>query len=180
MSTSASRRRPPDRPSALRRGNGGRGQAAKPADKDRFFVEAFIPYLLNHVVDRYNKQFKQALKSVGLTIPQWRVIAVLNASDGLSFTEIQDLTVIDQPTLSRTVEQMVGRGIVLRTNRPNDARYAVVSLTDKGRKAYETVWPVAWNAFAHGVRGISESAQRQLLATLKQMLANLREPPFTR
>ncbi len=54
----------------------------------------------------------------------------------------------------------------------------MVSLTDKGREAYQTVWPVAWQAFAHGVRGVSEPAQRQLLATLRQILANLKESPF--
>ena len=159
-----------------------RDQAAPPpvGKDDAFFVDAFIPYLLNHVADRYNKQFKQALKTAGLTVPQWRVIAVLNAAGGLSFGEIQDLTVIDQPTLSRTVDQMVKHGIVLRASRPGDARFAVVSLTEKGRKAFETFWPVAWGAFSAGVQGIPEADLRVTRATLKRMLANLKAHPFGR
>jgi DNA-binding MarR family transcriptional regulator len=163
------------------------GQAApqavsKPREREdrRYFVEAFIPYLLNHVVDRYNKLFKQALKSVGLTIPQWRVVAVLNSFDGLSFTEIQELTVIDQPTLSRTVDQMAKRDIVVRASRPDDARFAVVSLTAKGREMYNAVWPVAWNAYALGVRGLSGEEQEQFAQILKRILTNLKEFPLVR
>lgn len=147
---------------------------------ERYFVESFIPYLLNHVSDRYNKLFKQGLKAEGLTIPQWRVIAVLNAHGGLSFTAIQGLTVIDQPTLSRTVDQMVKRGIVTRASRPDDGRYAVVSLTPKGMELYGAVWPVAWNAFAIGVAGFTPAEQAQLAAALKRMLANLRDVPIAR
>jgi MarR family transcriptional regulator for hemolysin len=156
-----------------------RGTQAPPDKDNTFFIESFIPYLLNQVADRYNKQFKKALRTAGLTVPQWRVIAVLNAAGGLSFTEIQDLTVIDQPTLSRTVDQMVQNGIVLRANRPGDARFAVVSLTEKGRKAYQTFWPVAWGAYAAGIRGIPEADLRVMRNTLKKMLANLKAYPFS-
>ena len=182
MAPTASKRRLEARPRSSRlRDSAALRLSAPPAGKhDAFFIEAFIPYLINHVADRYNKQFKQALRAAGLTVPQWRVIAVLNASGGLSFTEIQDLTVIDQPTLSRTVEQMVKQGTVLRASRPGDARFAVVSLTDKGRKAYETFWPVAWGAYAAGVQGIPESDLKVLRATLKRMLANLKAHPFAR
>ncbi|MCW5772153.1 MAG: winged helix-turn-helix transcriptional regulator [Rhodospirillaceae bacterium] len=178
---------------ATARGRGGKkpvattvasAQAAAPKARtkaeEKYFVESFIPYLLNHVVDRYNKLFKQGLKAMGLSIPQWRVIAVLNAFEGLSFTEIQALTVIDQPTLSRTVDQMAKRGIVLRKSRPDDGRYAVVSLTPRGKEIYDSVWPVAWNAFAFGVRGFSPAEQEQLAEALKRMLTNLRELPFAR
>ncbi len=183
MAATASKRRSESRPTGSRASeHAGTPLPAAPriAKGDPFFIESFIPYLLNHVADRYNKQFKQALKAAGLTVPQWRVIAVLNAAGGLSFTEIQNLTVIDQPTLSRTVDQMVKNGMVLRANRPGDARFAVVSLTEKGSKAYEAFWPVAWGAYDAGVKGISEADLRVTRATLKRMLANLKAHPFGR
>jgi DNA-binding MarR family transcriptional regulator len=182
MGATVSKRRLEDQPGARKSRHEGaaRRSAPPPAKDDAFFIEGFIPYLLNQVADRYNKQFKQALRTAGLTVPQWRVIAVLNAAGGLSFTEIQDLTVIDQPTLSRTVEQMVKHGIVLRANRPGDARFAVVSLTEKGRKAYQTFWPVAWGAFSAGVQGIPEADLRVMRSTLKRMLENLKAHPFAR
>lgn len=183
MAATASKRRIEDRSAVSRARDTARAPRVSMSaggKDDAFFIEAFIPYLINHVADRYNKQFKQALRAAGLTVPQWRVIAVLNAAGGLSFTQIQDLTVIDQPTLSRTVDQMVKQGTVLRANRPGDARFAVVSLTDKGRKAYETFWPVAWGAYAAGIQGISEGDLKVMRATLKRMLTNLKANPFAR
>jgi DNA-binding MarR family transcriptional regulator len=183
MAATASKRRSEDRSNTSRTREAAgtpRASAHGGAKDDAFFIEAFIPYLINHVADRYNKQFKQALKAAGLTVPQWRVIAVLNAAGGLSFTAIQDLTVIDQPTLSRTVDQMVKQGTVLRASRPGDARFAVVSLTEKGRKAYETFWPVAWGAYAAGIQGIPEGDLKVMRATLKRMLSNLKANPFAR
>ena len=93
-----------------------------------FALDAFIPYLMNRITNRWNRNLAGAMRAAGITTPQWRVLAVLVAGDGRSLTELAVYTVIDQSTLSRTVDRMEEGGLVRRRVRADDGRYTEIHL----------------------------------------------------
>ncbi|KAB1661435.1 MarR family transcriptional regulator [Pseudoclavibacter sp. CFCC 13796] len=58
---------------------------------------------------------------------------------GLSMGELNTSVMLTQPTLSRLVERMVGRGLVGRERMPHDSRRVCVTLTAEGHRVQRIV-----------------------------------------
>ena len=90
---------------------------------DRLHLEHFVPYRLSvltnivsmSIADAYEREF-------GLTIPQWRVIAVLARYPDLSAIEVAERTAMDKVAVSRAVQGLLAaRGWCAPTT-PGDRR----------------------------------------------------------
>ena len=78
-------------------------------------LEEFLPYrlaILSHTVSTsiaraYDQRF-------GLTIPEWRVIAILGRFPGLSAVEVAERTMMDKVAVSRAVTKLIKSGRIDR------------------------------------------------------------------
>jgi DNA-binding MarR family transcriptional regulator len=104
-----------------------------------------------------------------------RALAVLSVVEGPLIRELSVLTVVEQSTLSRALEQLTNDGLIRRETDPNDSRAVRVFITDAGRASFETLWPHMAEAQARMFRGIPEDERRAFVATLQKMLANIRK-----
>ncbi len=145
---------------------------------DDFQLDGFVPYLLNRITNRLNKNLTDALRAVDLTVPQWRVLGVLHAGRGGSLNEISTYAVIDQSTLSRTIDRMEEAGLVGRRRRVSDGRVVGVLLTEKGQDLFARIWPIAEEQYLNAMQGIDEEEARAFVRTLRRILENVRETPF--
>lgn len=145
---------------------------------DDFQLDGFVPYLLNRITNRLNKNLTDALRDANLTVPQWRVLAVLHAGRGRSLNELSTYSVIDQSTLSRTIDRMEEAGLVGRQRRVSDGRVVGVLLTDEGRALFGRIWPIAEEQCLTALQGIDEDEARAFVRTLRRILENVRETPF--
>lgn len=151
----------------------GSGNATPPAIGGGYFVEQFVPSLLNQATNTMNQRFKVALKRFGLSVSQWRALAALTTGDDLSLTEISQLTSINQPTLSRVIDQLVQRGLIAAAPRPSDGRFVAISLTPAGQDVLTEVWPIAWQHSERALAGLSAEESDQLRNLLKRVLQTL-------
>ncbi|OHC58650.1 MAG: transcriptional regulator [Rhodobacterales bacterium RIFCSPHIGHO2_02_FULL_62_130] len=135
----------------------------------------FAPYLMNRIMGRYNASLREEMADLGLTTPKMRALAVLSVVEGPLIRELSVLTVVEQSTLSRALEQLTNDGLVRRETDPNDSRAVRVFITDAGRASFETLWPHMAEAQARMFRGIPEDERRAFVATLQKMLANIRK-----
>ncbi len=143
-----------------------------------FELDGFVPYLFNRIVNRMNRNLTEALREADLTVPEWRVLAVLQAGRGHSLGELATYTVIEQSTLSRTVDRMQAAGLVRRQSRPGDGRIVDVQLTEAGRRVFARIWPIAEAQCRAAMRDVGEDEARAFVGTLRKILANVRETPF--
>jgi DNA-binding MarR family transcriptional regulator len=141
---------------------------------DRYFVEQFIPYLLNQTATLFNQKFKRDLKSRDMSVLQWRVLAVLKGAPEASLTVISQEAAIDQPTLSRLVDQMVERQLLKRSQSTADARFLAISLTPEGEQLFDDLWPLAWKHYQRGMHELSEDETTTLVGLLQKVLSSLR------
>lgn len=136
----------------------------------------FLPYRLSvlsntvsgKIANLYDREF-------GLSIWQWRVMAVLGENAGITATEIGQVTAMDKVAVSRAVSGLIDSGHVSRKASPDDGRRSILSLTAKGKGVYDKIVPIALGAERDLVETLSADEQDQL-ARLMEKLARTAEP----
>lgn len=145
---------------------------------DGFELDNFLPYLLNRVVNRLNQSLASDLKAIGLTAPQYRVLAVLKARDGRNVNELAVYTVTEQSTLTKILGRMEDTGLIERRPDRVDRRVVNIFLTAKGDTAFNQVLPVALKHYDQAIEGLDDTAHQELIAALHKILGNVRVSPF--
>ena len=108
-----------------------------------------------------------------ITPEQWMVLIRLWEHDARTQAELCEVTLRDAPTMSRIVDGMERRGLLLRKPHPEDGRARVLHLTRKGRELEKKLVPVARKLVNRLVAGISEDDLVTTRATLRKMFDNL-------
>ncbi|WP_274627248.1 MarR family winged helix-turn-helix transcriptional regulator [Arvimicrobium flavum] len=137
-------------------------------------LQQFAPYLMNRIMGRYNATLRDNFRRQHRTIPQVRTLAVLSVMDGVTVGDLSVYTVIEQSTLSRTLDALEGHGLVRREPDASDSRVRKVYLTDKGRAEFNRAWPAMHDAFERMFDGIDDAEYAALIGTLQKMLNNIR------
>lgn len=95
-----------------------------------------------HVVGRFEAELKRA----GLPNTRWYdVLWALERGaegEGVRQFELEELSLFDQPNLSRILKRMVEDGLVTQCTAENDGRGRVLHLTDAGRDLRVQMWDV--------------------------------------
>ncbi|WP_353644566.1 MarR family transcriptional regulator [Mesorhizobium sp. WSM2239] len=138
-------------------------------------LQQFAPYLMNRIMGRYNASLREDLKKQGLTVPKVRALAVLSVADGVTVNDLAVYTVIEQSTMSRTLDALEAQGLVRREACEDDSRVRKVFLTDDGRAEFARAWPAMHEEFEKMFAGIDEAEYSALIVTLQKMLRNIRK-----
>ena len=112
---------------ATSRHGGGRGT------RDRPELDDFLPYRLSIVSNAVSDAIASTYQALfGLRIPEWRLIAVIAETDGLTPQALALATRMDKVTVSRAAAALAKRALVER--RPHPADPAIASpVADAGR-----------------------------------------------
>ena len=133
-------------------------------------LETFLPYRLSIASNRVSDLVAEAYgRLFALSIPQWRIIAVLGEGVPLTQLAIVSQTVMDKMTVSRAVRALVARGVIDRAPHADDKRSQLLALSEPGRRLYESVAPAALAIEASLLDGFSHAE----IATLEASLAKL-------
>lgn len=79
------------------------------------------------------KQVELGLDEVGLSLPQYRVLGLLDAGPSISST-LADRLAVRPPSVTAVVDGLVGRDLVERHHSEDDRRHVRHVLTPAGRK----------------------------------------------
>lgn len=112
-------------------------------DKTPAFVADYLLYLLAAASEGASAQFHAQVRSSGLRVPEWRVLACLHDSDGAMITQLARIALVEQSRLTRIIAQMEERGLVMRKNDPADGRRVRVFLSASGRTLTQKLVPQA-------------------------------------
>ena len=107
-------------------------------------LDRFMPYRLSVLTNRVSSAIaRQYSDRFELTIPEWRAMAVLGGTSGLSAREVAERTAMDKVRVSRAIESLMRARRVQREADASDGRVTRLSLTPKGRAIYDEVVPLA-------------------------------------
>jgi DNA-binding MarR family transcriptional regulator len=107
-------------------------------------LDAFIPYRLSILTNRVSSAIARHYSDrFGLTIPEWRVMAVLGQTPGLSARQVAERTAMDKVQVSRAVQSLLAAKRLNRAANVSDGRVSQLSLSARGRAIYDELVPVA-------------------------------------
>lgn len=138
-------------------------------------LEDFLPYrlaVLSHTVSTtiartYDKRF-------GLSIPEWRVIAILGRFPGLSAVEVAERTMMDKVAVSRAVTKLIKNGRLDRQFADADRRRSILNLSEDGQKLHDEVAPLALR-FEHDLlHGISNEDLERFDRVIERLMTRSR------
>lgn len=112
---------------------------------DRSLVlDDFIPFRLSVTSNLVSDTIARTYQALfGLSIPEWRLVAVVAETGGLSQGAIGSRTRMDKVTVSRAAIALVERGLMKREGNPGDRRSHLLKLTAAGEELYAAVAPKA-------------------------------------
>ena len=107
-------------------------------------LDRFLPYRLSVLSNIVSTAISGAYeKRFGLTIPEWRVMAVLAMTPDLSAAEGAQRTAMDKVAVSRAVSSLLRHRRIVRRTARTDRRRSLLRLSLAGRRVYAQVVPVA-------------------------------------
>ena len=141
-----------------------------------FDLESFLPYRLSVTTNRVSRAFAALYEQeFGISIPEWRAIAVLGAFAPLSSNEICDRTAMDKAKVSRAVATLLKRGLIEREAHGTDQRLIQLTLSRKGQKIYEAIIPRARAIEAEVTKALSKADVAHLHRVLDRIGMRLDE-----
>jgi DNA-binding MarR family transcriptional regulator len=142
---------------------------------NELILEDFLPYrlaILSHTVSSliarvYDKRF-------GLTIPEWRVIAIVGRFPGLSAVEVAERTMLDKVAVSRAVTKLIKAGRIDREFADADKRRSILTLSEDGRKVHDEVAPLAMAMEDDLLHGLADDEIAVLNTVIERLLVRAR------
>ena len=134
-------------------------------------LREFLPYRLSvlsntisrRIADLYDREF-------GLTIWQWRVMAVTGDTPGISATDIGQRTAMDKVAVSRAVAGLIELGYLERKASEDDGRRSQLYLTRTGQSVYDEIVPMALSE-EQALEAVLTPEERVELTRLMEKLA---------
>jgi DNA-binding MarR family transcriptional regulator len=116
-----------------------------------------------------HKRLEDDLSKVGLTPPQFYVLATIGYAGGLPFGEIGAKMMVTVSNLTGIVDRLEEKKLVLRKRDEDDRRVVYVVLTDKGAKLYRSTLPVFEKTVSEIFSALDGAQQKELSALLRKL-----------
>ena len=107
-------------------------------------LDDFLPYCLsttsNAVSARIAQEYRQRF---GLSVPEWRIMAVLGDAGGVTQRDLTERTLMDKVAVNRACKLLEERELVQRAPNEKDGRSHLLHLSETGSAMHAEIMPVA-------------------------------------
>ncbi len=135
-------------------------------------LEHFLPYRLSRLSNQISHDIAKTYEEkYGLSVTEWRVIAILGRYPGISATEVTEKSAMDKVAISRAVRRLIDAGRIRRQANDNDRRAKHLFLSDQGQAVYDAIVPAALAYEQRLLNALSDQEKNQL----DQLLTRLTE-----
>ncbi len=139
------------------------------------FVDDYLSYLLGRAGHAVYVDFHHSVRAAGFSALEWRVLAQLAGSPGLTIGELARQVIAQQPTVTKLVQRMEKSGWVERTSDPRDARRTLVAETRKGRAVVDGLLRAAKRHEAQILAPYAAAEVRALKKILRALVQRYQE-----
>ncbi|MCH2189564.1 MAG: MarR family winged helix-turn-helix transcriptional regulator [Gammaproteobacteria bacterium] len=144
--------------------------SAKQARSSVLTLEQYLPYRLSILSNRVSMVIAQAYKDkFGLTITEWRIMAVLGEYPGASADEVSNKTQIEKSMISRAVQKLLARHLITRHVDEHDRRRQNLELTGTGKEVYEQIVPISYDYEDSLITCLSDREIKQLNSIIEKL-----------
>jgi DNA-binding MarR family transcriptional regulator len=149
------------------------GTASSLPHTDAFDLESSVAFLMGSAGNGVSQRFGAELKQLGFTLIEWLVCAALLHRPYQRLSEVARRMKSDASTLSRSVERLRRRGLLVNERRLDDRRSVSLALTPAGVELTEKGISLARHCDRILMHGIDERQPRSLQIVLQRLLENI-------
>ncbi|MHA1570299.1 MAG: MarR family winged helix-turn-helix transcriptional regulator [Alphaproteobacteria bacterium] len=125
-------------------------------------LERFVPYRLSVLANTVSRSIaNEYAQRFGLSVPEWRILAVLGRFAPLTASGICARTAMDKVAVSRGVARLTKAGLLKRRTDKDDRRRVLLEMSRAGRGVYRDIVPLALAREADLLAALSVEEVRQ-------------------
>jgi DNA-binding MarR family transcriptional regulator len=131
-----------------------------------------IAALLHEQFARLTRRLRTLDLPHGMTPERLSALSVIEKRGPISVTALADTEMVRPATMSRMITALVDEGLVKRSDDKNDGRGVLISVTPKGRRAYQRAQEQRLSRFAEVLESLSDEqvgAMRNLAEALERL-----------
>ncbi len=133
------------------------------------------------IFDLYHKVHKELIKNIKRIAGPYEfkrgelpiLAKLIKRGDGITQREMLDNLPISKSTMSKNIDNLVQKGYLRKEKDPEDRRATRIYLTDKGKRAEETIREIDSKVEKIMLEGLNESDKSKLKEYLKTILESL-------
>lgn len=109
------------------------------------------------------------IRQLGLTMPQFDVIATLGNTSGMMMSQLAEKTLVTKGTLTGIIDRLEQKGLVRREVPPDNRRCFIVLLTPEGQELFEEIFPAHIEYLKERLSALRPDEMEQLQTSLRQL-----------
>jgi len=134
-----------------------------------------LVFLLEEVPRRLRQAFDEAIKQFGLTRTQWRTLAYVFRSEGLTQTELAQCVELERASIGQAIDRLEELNYVERRKEADDRRVWKIYLLPAALELLPKLRREADSVYEKMLKDIAKSDREQLHKTLRDLAKNLAE-----
>lgn len=136
-------------------------------------LERYLPYRLSILSNRISTLVAESYKGrFGLSITEWRIMAVLGEYPGISADEISLKTQIEKSLISRAISKLLNRNLIQRQISKEDKRRSQIELSALGYDVYSQIVPLSLEYEQKLLSCLSKDEQENLSELIDRLYAH--------
>jgi DNA-binding MarR family transcriptional regulator len=132
-----------------------------------------IGYVIKELQAVLRARMDRALKTCGLTTPQYASLYSLERNPGISNAELARKCFVTPQTMIRIVANLEAAGLIARSPHPTHGRILHTTLTARGRKLFATCHESAMEIENQMLQPLSTQERKQLRELLRRCTQSL-------
>lgn len=124
--------------------------------------EGRVGYLLRQAQHALRLAMDASLRNLGITVPQFQILGVIQAEPGLSGAELARDSMLTPQSVNELVVTIERAGLIERRPHPRDGRVRAVHLTPEGQRTIAAAKKRVYAVEHQMVSGLSADEQRLL------------------
>lgn len=130
-----------------------------------------LPFVLIRAREMMLRELRPMMAQAGVSEPQWRILRVLTERDSCSVQALAEAACLQTTSVSRILQSMVERGLVLRVQDTTNRRRQIVTVTEEGRAIITSFAPMS-RAITDGFAArFGAERYARLVAMLEEFIA---------
>ena len=133
-----------------------------------------IGFFISRTQSQIRKLFLPKLRPYGITPEQWVLFATLSEEEGISVTDLSNVSFKDKPYTTRLIADLEEQGLIRREENQDDRRSSLIFLTAKGRKLREEIVTMVSEFHQWMIEPLSEKEVQELKHLLNKVYAHIK------
>jgi DNA-binding MarR family transcriptional regulator len=151
--------------------------ADREVEAAKFSVTDFPTYYIWTIQAMNMNHLNHVLRPLGISTVHWRILAILQESNGQNIGYLAARLVVDRSNLGRMIDTLVDGGLVERREMVSDRRNSLIYMTDIGQQKVNQVFPEVKRLVDAWLDGFSDKEVSTFLDMLKRMKDNVSRFP---